>query len=69
MMLKKYTDEFKPSVIQDYYNNFICVRAIVHKQKEPSLLLIEIRKEITTKVGKQPGDIIKVTIQERDTGK
>lgn len=31
--------------------------------------IIEIRKEIRAKIGKQPGDIIKVTIQERTTGK
>lgn len=31
--------------------------------------IIGIRKEIRGKIGKQPGDRIKVTIQERSTGK
>ncbi|MGB4659855.1 MAG: DUF1905 domain-containing protein [Mobilitalea sp.] len=31
--------------------------------------IIGIRKEIRAKIGKQPGDIIKVTIQERITSK
>ncbi len=31
--------------------------------------IIGIRKEIRAKIGKQPGDIIKVTIKERDNSK
>lgn len=38
------------------------------KMKTPCHI-IGIRKEIRAKIGKQPGDIIKVTIQERDTSK
>lgn len=38
------------------------------KMKTPCHI-IGIRKEIREKIGKQPGDIIKVTIQERESGK
>lgn len=31
--------------------------------------IIGIRKEIRTKIGKQPGDIVKVTVKERTTKK
>lgn len=38
------------------------------KMKTPNHI-IGIRKEIRAKIGKQPGDMVKVTIQERVTGK
>jgi hypothetical protein len=38
------------------------------KMKTPCHI-IGIRKEIRAKIGKQPGDIIKVTIQERENSK
>lgn len=38
------------------------------KMKTPCHI-IGIRKDIRAQIGKQPGDIIRVTIQERDTGK
>ncbi len=38
------------------------------KMKTPCHI-IGIRKEIREKIGKQPGDIIRVTIQERESGK
>lgn len=38
------------------------------KMKTPNHI-IGLRKEIRAKIGKQPGDIVKVTIQERETGK
>lgn len=38
------------------------------KMKTPCHI-IGIRKEIRGKIGKQPGDVVKVTIQERSAGK
>lgn len=58
-MSKKYTDEFKLSVVQDYYNSTLGVRAIALKYNLPSKNYINKWEDYLKKIGLLSSDATK----------